>query len=222
MNRLSDGTRPKESPGADSGRVPRWKRVLDVTCILVAFPFLLPVMLLVALLIKMTSCGPVLFRQERVGYRGRRFDCLKFRSMVVGADTTVHQRHWNHLIGSNLPMEKMDLRGDTRLIPLGWLLRVTALDELPQIINVLRGEMSLVGPRPCIPYEYDRYLPWQKKRANALPGLTGLWQVSGRSDIPFTDQVRLDMQYIQSASFLNDIILLLKTIPAVLTGRGAY
>ena len=154
--------------------VPRWKRALDIALILIAFPVVFPVMMLVAAVIRIGSPGPVLFTQERVGYRSRRFRLYKFRTMAVGANTSVHQQHFSHLISSNLPMAKMDTKGDSRLIPLGRLLRASGLDELPQGINVLLGDMSLVGPRPCIPYEYEKYLPWHKERFNTLPGLTGL------------------------------------------------
>ena len=141
-----------------------WKRTLDALLILLALPVLIPLALLVTLLIRSGSRGPVLFRQERVGYQGRRFTCFKFRTMFVDADTTTHQEHLHQLMNSNTPMMKMDSRGDQRIIPFGLVLRVSGLDELPQLINVLRGEMSLVGPRPCLPYEYDKYLPWQKER----------------------------------------------------------
>ena len=134
----------------------RRKRTLDVLLILLAFPFLIPLALLIALLIRSVSTGPVLFRQERVGYLGRRFMCFKFRTMFVDADTTMHQGHLHHLMNSNTPMMKMDSRGDPRIIPFGLFLRASGLDELPQLINVLRGEMSLVGPRPCLPYEYEQ------------------------------------------------------------------
>jgi lipopolysaccharide/colanic/teichoic acid biosynthesis glycosyltransferase len=164
----------------------------------------------------MVSDGPVLFKQERIGYRGRSFMCLKFRTMVVGADNRVHREHLKGLIGSNSPMTKMDLHGDERLIPLGLLLRVTGLDELPQIINVLRGEMSLVGPRPCLRYEYDQYLPWQKERFNALPGLTGLWQVSGKNRTTFDEMMHLDIRYGRSQSLWLDMKIILKTIPALI------
>lgn len=215
MNQASVETRFEEWAAAGSARAPLWKRALDVGCILVVSPLLVPLMLLIALVIRMSSVGPVFFRQERVGCLGRRFTCLKFRSMVVGADTTVHQSHLERLIGANLPMAKMDSRGDLRLIPCGRLLRVTALDELPQIINVLRGEMSLVGPRPCIPYEYDHYLPWQKERFNTLPGLTGLWQVSGKNRTTFTEMTELDIAYVQNKSLWLDLKIILKTIPAL-------
>src|SRR5271169_2760925 len=153
---------------------PRWKRVLDVVLIVVTFPVLLPLMILIGLLIRLVSAGPILFKQERIGYLGERFLCYKFRTMHVNSDTGIHQGHLNQLMNSNAPMVKMDLKDDPRIIPLGRLLRSSGLDELPQIINILCGEMSLVGPRPCLSYEYEKYLPWQRERFNTLPGLTGL------------------------------------------------
>jgi lipopolysaccharide/colanic/teichoic acid biosynthesis glycosyltransferase len=129
---------------------PLWKRGLDITCILIGLPLLIPLGVVIGLLIKCVSRGPVIFLQERVGYRGRRFICFKFRTMKVGSDVGVHRSHVAELMRSNLPMTKMDTKGDRRLIPLGSLLRATGLDELPQILNVLGGQMSLVGPRPCL------------------------------------------------------------------------
>jgi lipopolysaccharide/colanic/teichoic acid biosynthesis glycosyltransferase len=204
-----------ESYVGESHSVPVWKRILDIACIVMALPVLLPVMIVVGLLIKALSDGPVLFQQERIGYRGRSFMCLKFRTMVVGADNLVHREHLKDLIGSNSPMTKMDAHGDGRLIPFGLLLRATGLDELPQIINVLRGEMSLVGPRPCLPFEYELYEPWQKERFNAWPGLTGLWQVSGKNHTTFDEMMRLDIQYSRKLSLWSDIGILLKTLPVL-------
>jgi len=196
--------------------VPRWKRLLDVSVVLLATPILLLLMAAVAILVRIVSVGPVLFRQERVGYLGRRFMCFKFRTMAVNADTTVHEGHLNHLIESDIPLVKMDTNGDARIIPFGRLLRATGLDELPQVINVLRGEMSLVGPRPCLPYEYHRYQEWQKERFNTLPGLTGLWQVGGKNRTTFTEMVRLDIRYARTKTLWLDLEILLKTFPAVM------
>jgi len=188
---------------------------LDLVCVAMALPLMLPA-LFIALLIKIVSGGPVLFKQERIGYRGRSFLCLKFRTMVVGADGLVHRKHSEELIGSNGPMVKMDTGGDKRLIPFGLLLRTSGLDELPQIINVLRGEMSLVGPRPCVRYEYDCYLPWQKERFNTLPGLTGLWQVSGKNRTTFDEMMHLDIRYARSKSLASDLSIMARTIPALI------
>jgi lipopolysaccharide/colanic/teichoic acid biosynthesis glycosyltransferase len=173
-------------------------------------------MVLASLAIMVVSPGPILFRQERIGYRGRRFSCLKFRTMLVGADTAVHKSHLHSLMNSRAPMKKLDVAGDPRLIPLGALLRSTGLDELPQIINVLRGDMSLVGPRPCVPYEYEAYRPWQKERIKGLPGLTGLWQVSGKNKTTFEQMIHLDISYLRSKSIWLDLGIMLKTVPALL------
>jgi lipopolysaccharide/colanic/teichoic acid biosynthesis glycosyltransferase len=202
------------SPKADQAL--RWKRALDVLLILLALPFLIPLALLVALLIRSGSCGPVLFMQERVGFRGKRFMCLKFRTMFVDADTATHQGHLLQLMNSNIPMTKMDSRGDPRIIPFGVLLRASGLDELPQLINVLRGEMSLVGPRPCLPYEYEQYLPWQRERFETTPGLTGLWQVSGKNKTTFMEMVVLDIMYAKCKTPWWDLKIILMTGPVLI------
>lgn len=196
--------------------LPRWKRTLDVILILLALPFLIPLVLLIALLIRSVSNGPVLFRQERVGFRGRRFMCFKLRTMYVDADTVLSQGHLQHLMNSNTPIVKMDSRGDPRIIPFGVLLRASGLDELPQLINVLHGEMSLVGPRPCLPYEYGKYLPWQKERFETLPGLTGLWQVSGKNKTTFVEMIQLDIKYAKSKTIWWDLKIILMTVPAMI------
>jgi lipopolysaccharide/colanic/teichoic acid biosynthesis glycosyltransferase len=196
--------------------IPRWKRTMDVVFLLLILPFVLPLAVLVAVLIRMVSPGPVLFRQERVGYLGRKFMCFKFRTMFAGAETTTHQGHLQHLMESDVPMVKLDARGDSRIIPFGLLLRLSGLDELPQLINVLRGEMSMVGPRPCLAYECDNYLPWQRERFNTLPGLTGLWQVSGKNQTTFAEMMRLDISYARNKTLWLDLTIILKTIPAIL------
>lgn len=174
-------------------------------------PGVLLLMLSVALSIKLLSPGPIFFRQERVGYRRQRFTCLKFRTMKVGADATPHQEHLQQLVQSDGPMRKLD-EADPRLIPLGRFLRATGLDELPQLINVLRGEMSLVGPRPCMPYELQNYRPWQYARFEALPGLTGLWQVSGKNSTTFTEMINLDICYAKNRSLWLDVKIMAATI----------
>ena len=163
-----------------------------------------------AIVTKMVSPGPVFFRQERVGFRGEWFKILKFRTMTVGTGTAAHQDHFKQLIVTNAPMVKLDC-SDARLIPGGWLLRASGLDELPQIINILRGDMSLVGPRPCIPGEFKQFLPWQRERANALPGLTGLWQVSGKNRTTFEEMIRLDIQYARNPSFWLNLKIIFLT-----------
>ena len=198
-----------------SVEVPRWKRALDVIFVLLVFPLVFPLGILIAALIRMVSDGPVLFRQERVGFRGRKFMCYKFRTMFVGAETNTHQGHLRQLMSSDVPMVKLDSRGDSRIIPFGMLLRSSGLDELPQIINVLRGEMSIVGPRPCVQYEYDQYLPWQRERFNSLPGLTGLWQVSGKNQTTFAEMIRLDVNYTREKTLWLDLKIIFKTVPAI-------
>jgi len=196
--------------------VPSWKRIFDATAILVAAPFWVPLAALIALVIKGSSPGPVLFVQPRIGFRGRRFDCYKFRTMLLDADQNVHRRYARELMNSNRPMTKIDSIGDPRVIRFGNILRTSGLDELPQLINVLKGEMSLVGPRPCVPYEYDNYLPWHKHRLEGLPGLTGLWQVTGKNRTTFDEMVNLDITYLRQTSLWRDILIIAKTLPVVL------
>jgi lipopolysaccharide/colanic/teichoic acid biosynthesis glycosyltransferase len=147
---------------------------------------------------------------------GSRFRCLKFRTMKVNADTTVHREHLNHLMTSNRPMKKLDATGDSRLIPGGVWLRALGVDELPQIINVLRGEMSLVGPRPSTGYEYEMFEPRHRRRCQTLPGLTGLWQVNGKNRTTFEKMMELDLQYVETKSLLLDLKIIAGTLPAIL------
>ena len=196
-------------------RVPFWKRVLDISFIVATAPAWIPLGLVIALAIKAVSRGPVLFKQMRVGYLGRPFWCLKFRSMVPDAATHVHEGHLQRLITSNSAMTKLDSHGDPRLIPGGLWLRSLGLDELPQIINILRGEMSLVGPRPCLPYEYENYSPHQRQRCGTLPGLTGLWQISGKNRTTFEEMINFDLQYAATKSPWLDLKILLLTLPAI-------
>ena len=196
--------------------VPRWKRTLDIVFVLTILPFVLPLAAVIALLIRLVSKGPILFRQERVGHLGHRFMCLKFRTMFVGVESKTHQGHLENLIKSAKPMVKLDSNGDSRIIPFGWLLRSSGLDELPQFINVLLGDMSVVGPRPCLAYECDHYLPWQKERFNTLPGLTGLWQVSGKNQTTFTEMMELDISYTRNKTLWLDLAIIVKTIPAII------
>jgi exopolysaccharide production protein ExoY len=195
--------------------LPVWKRAIDLLCCLVALPFLGTVTLIFAVLLSVASPGPIIFRQQRVGHRGRRFQIYKFRTMHVNAATNSHQTHFAALVRSNVPMQKMDARGDARLVPGGWFLRATGLDELPQIINVLRGEMSMIGPRPCIPYEYEEYTAQQRRRFDAVPGLTGLWQVSGKNRTTFEQMIQLDIEYSQRRSLWLDLGIIVRT-PMVL------
>jgi lipopolysaccharide/colanic/teichoic acid biosynthesis glycosyltransferase len=196
--------------------MPAWKRAGDVVFALLALPLLAAGTLLMTVVTSLVSPGPVFFRQQRVGRGGRLFSVFKFRTMRVGADTTVHQNHFKGLIASNAPMLKLDAQGDARLIPGGWLLRASGMDELPQLINVLRGEMSLIGPRPCIPNEFEQMTPAQHERVGAVPGLTGLWQVSGKNRTTFEEMIRLDVHYAHHVSMLGDLRIVLLTPIALL------
>jgi lipopolysaccharide/colanic/teichoic acid biosynthesis glycosyltransferase len=196
-------------------RIPVWKRAIDIVGALLALVLLTPLFLLVALLIKVVSPGPILFRQERIGYLGKVFTIWKFRTMHVNADTAVHEHYLSELIKNEKEMTKLDDGKDNRIIPFGEILRATAIDELPQFLNVLLGEMSLVGPRPCLPYEAREYHPWQTRRFDTVPGLTGLWQVSGKNRTTFKEMMRLDIAYTKKRALLLDAMIFLKTIPAI-------
>ena len=201
---------------AVSAEIPLWKRILDITCILLSSPFWLPVMIFVMLWIKLVSNGPIFFRQERVGYRGRRFMISKFRTMKVNVETQSHERHMELLMQTDRPMTKLDVSGDPRIIPGGRILRAMGLDELPQLFDVLRGEMSLVGPRPCTPHEFRRYQMWQRERFNAAPGLTGYWQVNGKNKTTFTEMIKMDIFYTKNMSICLDLTIMLRTLPTIL------
>lgn len=204
---------------------PLWKRALDFGVILLVLPGVLPIGLLIALYIRLVSRGPIFFRQDRIGYQGKVFRIYKFRSMKVNAETRSHQGYTAALMKSDAPMTKLDVSGDPRLIPGGAFLRASGLDELPQLINVLLGEMSIVGPRPCIPYEFAEYSPWARRRVEAPPGLTGLWQVSGKNKTTFSEMIQYDVYYAENASFTLDIRIILKTFRVLVNqmheARGA-
>ena len=168
-------------------------------------------MLLLMLVTRLASPGPVFYRQRRVGLGGRQFLIWKFRTMKVSAETQTHERYYEELIRTNCAMTKLDANGDPRLAPFGRILRASGLDELPQIFNVLAGEMSLVGPRPCLPNEFANYEPWQRERVNGLPGLTGLWQVSGKDKTTFKEMIKMDLAYLSKMSILLDVKIMLKT-----------
>ncbi|MBE2216493.1 MAG: sugar transferase [Opitutaceae bacterium] len=195
--------------------LPWWKRAIDVIGSLAALPILVPMVFVMLVVTRMRAPGPVFFRQERVGLDGRRFTIFKFRTMKAGASVATHQAHAIDFIKNNRPMTKMDSKGDSRLIPFGRILRATGLDELPQVFNVLLGDMSLVGPRPCIPYEYEAYETWQKERFRAMPGLTGLWQVSGKNKLSFEQMIRLDIRYANNLSFWEDLRIIFMTVPTL-------
>jgi lipopolysaccharide/colanic/teichoic acid biosynthesis glycosyltransferase len=199
-----------------SRTIPAWKRALDIIVSTLLLIFLFPLFLVIAIVIQIVSPGPVFFKQKRLGYLGKPFTCWKFRTMSVDADAAVHQKHLHNLIRSEAVMTKLDNTRDPRIIPFGKLLRQTGLDELPQLLNVLRGEMSLVGPRPCLPYESQQYRLWQTRRMDTLPGVTGLWQVSGKNRTTFNEMMRLDLTYVNKSCFWMDMQILLKTVPAVI------
>jgi exopolysaccharide production protein ExoY len=195
-------------------RIPIWKRMLDISLVFLTAPIWCFLMIVTVLYVRCASRGPIIYRQRRVGFMGKEFMILKFRSMQVNADTHCHEGHVQNLIAGNGPMTKLD-RSDGRVIPGGRLMRAICLDELPQIFNVLRGEMSLVGPRPCTPAEFEHYKPSDKLRVNALPGLTGSWQVNGKNKLTFSQMIDLDLSYCRGMSFCQDLAIILKTIPAI-------
>jgi exopolysaccharide biosynthesis polyprenyl glycosylphosphotransferase len=206
------------------------KRIMDVVGSGLAITAAAPVLCVIAVLVKLTSKGPVLFKQERLGQFGEKFTFLKFRSMHVNNDLRIHQEFMKRLIsgeheGSDDPAGKpvYKMKNDPRVTRIGKFLRRTSLDELPQFFNVLRGDMSLVGPRPPLAYEYEEYDVWHRRRVLEIkPGITGLWQVRGRSRVRFDDMVRLDLQYARGWSLWLDVQILAETPRAVLFGEGAF
>ncbi|NBF39115.1 MAG: sugar transferase [Spirochaetes bacterium] len=195
-------------------RTPVWKRVLDLFGAGIGILILSPVFLLVALFTTLVSPGPVIYRQQRVGIGRTPFTFFKFRTMHVNSDDTGHASYTRALIAGGQAMNKLD-DADPRIIFGGRVLRKTCIDELPQLFNVLRGDMSLVGPRPCIPYEAGEYLRWHTDRFSVLPGLTGLWQVSGKNRLSFQQMIRLDIEYEHRESLSLDLHIILKTIPVI-------
>ena len=195
------------------------KRIMDVVCSLMAIFMLIPLFVVVSVLIVLEDGWPVLYVQQRVGINGRIFNFYKFRSMRRGADRLKEQ-----LMAQNESSDGVifKMKKDPRVTRIGRVLRRFSIDEAPQFFNVLSGDLSLVGPRPPIPSEVAQYTLEERKRLHVKPGLTCLWQIGGRSEIPFEQQVRLDMEYIHSRGLWQDIRIMLKTVPAVLFGRGAY
>lgn len=198
------------------GHVPAWKRPLDICLAVLALFTLWPLMLSLVLAIRATSPGPALFVQERIGLGGRRFRMVKFRSMYVDADERLAA------LASDRDGLCFKMKSDPRITPLGRLLRRSSLDELPQLWNVLVGDMSMVGPRPALPSEVADYPPHAMERLAALPGLTGPWQVAGRADVGFNEMVRLDLAYVRGATLWGDLAILWRTVLVVGSGRGAY
>lgn len=204
-----------EVSASSAQRVPGWKSTLDITCILLSLPVWLPLMILLMLVTRIASSGPIFYRQKRVGLGGRHFFIWKFRTMKLRAETKTHEHYFEGLMRADCPMTKLDAHGDPRLAPFGRILRASGLDELPQIFNVLCGEMSLVGPRPCLPNEFAHYEPWQQERVNGLPGLTGYWQVNGKNKTTFNEMIAMDLFYLKTMSILLDLKIILKTCTVI-------
>lgn len=201
------------------------KRIFDIFISLVYIIILSPIFLLFALLVKLTSPGPIFYSGIRVGHYGKTFHFFKFRTMVIDADTIFHDDYIKRITKNEFGVERgavfFKLQNDPRVTKFGRFLRKYSLDELPQLFNVLKGDMSIVGPRPPMIYEYEKFKDFQMKRLTVKPGMTGLWQVSGRSQTSFDEMIKLDLKYIDHQSFLLDIKIIFKTIPAVLFSKDA-
>jgi len=202
-------------------------RVIEIVVALLVLVFLAPLLLAIALAVRLDSSGPTLFRQRRLGHERRPFTVFKFRTMSAGADHSTHQQYVNELIAQGRDCTSAaqqqglyKIAGDPRVTRVGSLLRRWSLDELPQLWNVVRGDMSLVGPRPVVPYETERYPAWYHERFTVKPGLTGLWQVSGRNQRTYEEMVRLDIEYAGRRSLRLDLVILIKTVWVVLSRRG--
>jgi lipopolysaccharide/colanic/teichoic acid biosynthesis glycosyltransferase len=202
-----------DTPGYVAG-----KRLFDLAIGSLVFVLVIPVVPLIALMIKFDSPGPVFYRQDRVGRGGRPFRFYKFRSMYREADRRRAELETKN--EQQGPVFK--IKSDPRITPVGQFLRRSSMDEIPQILNVLRGEMSIVGPRPPLPVEVARYQPWHRRRLDVKPGITCLWQIAGRSQIGFDEWMRLDMEYLRTRSLRTDLAIFVKTLPAVMARRGAY
>ena len=208
-----DQVRPISQPvsGFPHVKVPAWKAILDLTIVVVSSPIWIPLMLLTMLCVRLGSPGPIFFRQERIGLAGNRFFMWKLRTMKVAADRVVHEQYLEELIRQDRRMIKLDALGDQRLIPFGRILRASGLDELPQIFNVLRREMSLVGPRPSLPNEWAVYRSYHQGRVQVLPGVTGFWQVNGKNNTTFEEMIAMDLSYRDNMSLILDLKILAMT-----------
>jgi len=228
-----EGAANKPKPGQVIGvrpiRAYRSKRALDVVAASIVLVIAAPLSAIVAMLIKVSSPGPVLFKQLRVGKDGKEFMFYKFRSMRVGNDDSQHREYIKAFIeGDEDKLKQLQkckklykLTSDDRVTFVGRFLRRTSLDELPQLINVLRGEMSMVGPRPHLPYEVEMYKDWHRRRLQGLPGITGWWQIHGRSRVPFDEAVKMDIWYLEHQSLILDIRVMCRTLTKATVGRGA-
>jgi lipopolysaccharide/colanic/teichoic acid biosynthesis glycosyltransferase len=205
------------------------KRSFDIVAAAIGLVLCAPFAAIIAVFIKLSGPGPVLFKQERVGYMGEKFMFYKFRSMKVDNDDSKHREYIKHFIeGNEEELNKLakgkkiyKLKGDDRITLVGKFLRRTSLDELPQLINVLKGEMSMVGPRPHLAYEVDLYKDWHKRRLEGIPGITGWWQIHGRSRVTFEESVKMDIWYLERQSLFLDIRIILRTVTKTIVGRGA-
>jgi len=197
---------------ADAAKAPpQWKRVMDIAVVSLSLPIVILLSSWIYLWIKLVSPGKVLFRQTRIGRNENPFTLYKFRSMKNESSTSIHESHIQHLAKGNLPMTKLDFTGDTRLIRGGYLIRILGLDELPQFINILRGDMTLVGPRPCLPSELNLYGVNQHLRFTVKPGITGRWQVNRTTLTTFAEMVEMDDEYVETQSIAEDVIIMIKT-----------
>jgi lipopolysaccharide/colanic/teichoic acid biosynthesis glycosyltransferase len=209
--------------GAPANADPLFKKSLDPAAALLLLIFLSPLLVITGLAIRLDSHGPILFKQKRVGKNGRLFTFYKFRSMFVGSDENERRKEdLREFISETRSAGNGSTKivDETNVTRVGRIIRKTSVDELPQLLNVLKGDMSLVGPRPCLPYEWESYARWHKRRFSVTPGCTGVWQVLGRSEVGFRDMVILDLFYAYNISFHLDFLLILKTIPVMLFGRG--
>jgi lipopolysaccharide/colanic/teichoic acid biosynthesis glycosyltransferase len=203
----------------------RLKRIFDFIIVLLVLPICVILLVLIAAAIKLYSPGPIFYRQERIGKNGKSFMMYKFRSMHVGNNSQSHRQFMQQMIRDNLRpqdvgLKVMKLKDDPRITRPGKLLRMISLDELPQFINVLLGDMSIVGPRPPLPYEVELYDDWHKRRLDVMPGITGLWQVTAHNQVSFDEMVRIDLDYIQSMNFWLDLKIMLLTPLEMLRGKG--
>jgi len=196
--------------------IPLWKRAVDILGATIGLLLFSPVFLIFPIYLRIVAPGPVFYKQERVGFRGESFTFLKFRTMRVDNSVSSHASYLRDLIHGDKPMEKLDDKRDPRIVFGARILRNTAIDEVPQFINVLKGDMSLVGPRPCIPYEAEEYLRWHAGRFDVLPGMSGLWQVSGKNRLSFKEMIRLDIAYSRNMSLWLDLKIIALTFPSIL------
>lgn len=219
-----NSTTPGKTGGAASPRrvLSPWKRALDLVIAVPTLIFVAPLLIALAVMIRMHDAGPALFRQSRIGFDGRTFVCFKFRTMVMDAEGALRRHLEKDPRAAAEWAATQKLRRDPRITPVGRFLRRTSLDELPQLFNILRGEMSVVGPRPIVENEVPKYGDLFDYYIGVRPGVTGLWQVSGRNDVPYPERVRMDADYVKDWSIWLDLRILLLTIPAVLFSRGAY